>query len=134
MWGWCSRTYISLPENIAYGRPGASREEIVEAARQAGAHEFIQKLPGGYDADIGPHGVRLSGGQQQRLSIARVFLKDPPILIFDEATNALDSGSERKAGRILVLDGNGICEQGTHQELMDLDGVYAGLYQASCVF
>ncbi len=150
----------TVAENIAYGRPGASREEIVEAARQAGAHEFIQKLPGGYDADIGPHGVRLSGGQQQRLSIARVFLKDPPILIFDEATSALDSGSEqivqrslerlaqrrttfviahrlstvRKAGRILVLDGNGICEQGTHQELMDLDGVYAGLYQASCVF
>lgn len=150
----------TVAENIAYGRPGASREEVVAAAKQAGAHGFIEKLPGGYDADIGPHGVRLSGGQQQRLSIARVFLKDPPILIFDEATSALDTASEkvvqrsleqlaerrttlviahrlstvRRAGRILVLDGNGICEQGTHQELMAKGGVYAGLYRSSCEF
>lgn len=150
----------TVAENIAYGRPGASREEIVGAAKQAGAHEFIERLPGGYDADIGPHGVRLSGGQQQRLSIARVFLKDPPVLIFDEATSALDAHSEkvvqrsleqlaqrrttlviahrlstvRDAGRIIVLDENGVCEQGSHQELMALGGVYAGLYQASAEF
>lgn len=150
----------TVAENIAYGRPGASREEIVSAAKSAGAHEFIEKLPGGYDAEIGPHGVRLSGGQQQRLSIARVFLKDPPVLIFDEATSALDSRSEkvvqrsleelaqrrttlviahrlstvREAKRILVLNDSGICEQGTHQELMAKNGVYAELYQASSEF
>lgn len=147
----------TVAENIAYGRPGASREEIIEAAKLAGADEFIRELPGGYDADIGPHGVRLSGGQQQRLSIARVFLKDPPVLILDEATSALDNHSEkliqqslermagqrttlviahrlstvRNAGRIVVLDEEGVCEQGTHAELMQLDGMYAGLYRAS---
>lgn len=147
----------TVAENIAYGRPGASREEIVAAAKQAGAHEFIEKLPGGYEADIGPHGVKLSGGQQQRLTIARVFLKDPAILIFDEATSALDTYSEKVvqrsleqlakqrttlviahrlstvlgAGCILVLDEKGICERGTHKELMDMGGVYAGLYRAS---
>lgn len=147
----------TIGENIAYGRPGCTQEEIVAAAQKAGAHEFIQKLPQGYDTDVGPHGVRLSGGQQQRISIARVFLKDPPILIFDEATSALDAHSERvvqdslerlaqsrttlviahrlstvrKAGRIIVLDENGVCEQGTHQELLALGGVYAGLYQAA---
>ncbi len=147
----------TIGENIAYGRPGCTQEEIIAAAQKAGAHEFIQKLPQGYDTDVGPHGVRLSGGQQQRISIARVFLKDPPILIFDEATSALDAHSERvvqdslerlaqsrttlviahrlstvrKAGRILVLDENGVCEQGTHQELLALGGVYAGLYQAA---
>ncbi|MEY8310687.1 ABC transporter ATP-binding protein [Oscillospiraceae bacterium 42-9] len=147
----------TIGENIAYGKPGCTQEEIVAAAQKAGAHEFIQKLPQGYDTDVGPHGVRLSGGQQQRVSIARVFLKDPPILIFDEATSALDAHSERvvqeslerlaqrrttlviahrlstvrKAGRILVLDENGVCEQGTHQELLALGGVYAGLYQAA---
>ncbi len=147
----------TIAENIAYGRPGASREEIMEAAKLAGADGFIRGLPGGYDADIGPHGVRLSGGQQQRLSIARVFLKDPPVLILDEATSALDNHSEkaiqqsleriagqrttlviahrlstvRNAGRIVVLDENGVCEQGTHEELMELGGVYAGLYRAS---
>lgn len=147
----------TVAENIAYGRPGASREEIIAAAKRAGAHEFIESLPGGYDAQVGPRGVKLSGGQQQRLSIARVFLKDPPILIFDEATSALDTHSEkavqqslerlasrrttlviahrlstvRGADRILVLDGTGVCEQGTHQELLALGGVYAGLYRAS---
>lgn len=147
----------TVAENIAYGRPNASQEEIVAAAKQAGAHEFIEKLPGGYEADIGPHGVKLSGGQQQRLSIARVFLKNPPILIFDEATSALDTHSEKVvqysleqlakrrttlviahrlstvqgAGCILVLDENGICERGTHQELMAHGGVYADLYRAS---
>ncbi len=146
----------TVAENIAYGRPGAGREEIISAAKQAGAHAFILGLPGGYDAQIGPHGVKLSGGQQQRLSIARVFLKDPPILIFDEATSALDTHSEQVvqqslerlasrrttlviahrlstvqgAARILVLDERGICEQGTHQELLALGGVYASLYQA----
>ena len=147
----------TIGENIAYGKPGCTQEEIVAAAQKAGAHEFIQKLPQGYDTDVGPHGVRLSGGQQQRVSIARVFLKDPPVLIFDEATSALDAHSEkivqrsleqlarrrttlviahrlstvRKAGRIIVLDENGVCEQGTHQELLALGGVYAGLYQAA---
>ena len=147
----------TVAENIAYGRPGASREDIVNAAKLAGADGFIRELPGGYDADIGPHGVRLSGGQQQRLSIARVFLKDPPVLILDEATSALDNLSEkliqhnlegmagrrttlviahrlstvRNAGRIVVLGENGVCEQGTHEELMQRGGVYAGLYRAS---
>lgn len=150
----------TVAENIAYGRPDASREEIIEAAKLAGADEFIETLPGGYDADIGPHGVRLSGGQQQRLSIARVFLKDPPVLILDEATSALDNHSEkliqqslerlagqrttlviahrlstvRDAGRIVVLDENGVCEQGTHEELLRQGGVYASLYQASAEF
>lgn len=150
----------TVAENIAYGRPGASREEIIDAAKRAGAHAFIEKFPGSYDAEIGPHGVRLSGGQQQRISIARVFLKDPPIVIFDEATSALDAVSEkvvqrsleelaprhttlviahrlstvRSAGRILVLDEDGICEQGTHEQLISLGGVYAKLYQSSCEF
>ena len=147
----------TVAENIAYGRPGASLEEIQAAARRAGAHQFIEKLPQGYHTDIGPHGVKLSGGQQQRLSIARVFLKDPPILIFDEATSALDNQSEQvvqrsleelarhrttlviahrlstiqNAGRILVLDEQGICEEGTHQQLLAQGGVYASLYHGS---
>lgn len=150
----------TVAENIAYGKPGASHEEIVRAAELAGADEFIRALPGGYDADIGPHGVRLSGGQQQRLSIARVFLKDPPVLILDEATSALDNHSEklvqqslerlsgqrttlviahrlstvRGAGRIVVLNESGVCEQGTHEELMRRGGVYAELYRASAEF
>ena len=147
----------SVTENIAYGRPGATFQQVREAARKAGAEEFIQKLPQGYDTDIGPRGVKLSGGQRQRLSIARAFLKDPPILILDEATSALDSQSElvvqrsledlarhrttlviahrlstiQGAQRIVVLDENGVCEEGAHQSLLAQGGVYAKLYAAS---
>ena len=147
----------SVTENIAYGKPGATFEEVQAAARRAGAEEFIRKLPQGYDTDIGPRGVKLSGGQRQRLSIARAFLKDPPILILDEATSALDSQSElvvqrsledlarhrttlviahrlstiQGAQRIVVLGENGVCEEGTHQSLMAQGGVYAKLYAAS---
>ena len=141
-------------DNIAYGRPGADADAVVEAAKNANAHEFIMELPQGYDTDIGQRGIKLSGGQKQRLSIARVFLKNPPILIFDEATSALDNESEkvvqesleklaanrttfviahrlttiRNAQNILVLTENGIEEQGTHEELLQKNGVYAGLY------
>ncbi len=145
----------SVYDNIAYGRPGASREEVIQAARNANAHTFIMELPQGYDTDIGQRGIKLSGGQKQRLSIARVFLKNPPILIFDEATSALDNESEkvvqeslerlaanrttfviahrlttiRNAEKILVLTEHGIEEQGTHEELISKNGIYAGLYQ-----
>jgi len=141
-------------ENIRYGKPGASFEEIVEAAKKANAHEFILGLPDGYQTDIGQRGVKLSGGQKQRLSIARVFLKDPPVLIFDEATSSLDNESERvvqesleklakdrttlviahrlstirSARRIVVLTDQGIDEQGSHDDLMALNGTYARLY------
>ena len=144
----------SIIENIRYGRPGASDEEVYEAAKKANAHEFIMSLPEGYDTDIGQRGIKLSGGQKQRLSIARVFLKNPPILIFDEATSALDNESEkvvqesletlaadrttfviahrlstiRNAERILVLTEDGIAESGTHKELMEKCGVYYNLY------
>lgn len=144
----------SIIENIRYGRPGASDEEVYEAAKKANAHEFIMSLPEGYDTDIGQRGIKLSGGQKQRLSIARVFLKNPPILIFDEATSALDNESEkvvqesletlaadrttfviahrlstiRNAERILVLTEDGIAESGTHNELMEKQGVYYKLY------
>ena len=142
-------------DNISYGRPGATREEIIEAAKLANAHDFIMGLPDGYETDIGQRGVKLSGGQKQRISIARVFLKNPPILIFDEATSALDNESEnivkeslerlakdrttlviahrlstiRNAERILVLTENGIEESGTHDELMKKKGIYAALYK-----
>lgn len=144
----------TVKDNIRYGKPDATDEEIVEAAKNANAHEFIMGLPDGYDTYIGQRGVKLSGGQKQRLSIARVFLKNPPILIFDEATSALDNESEkvvqesleklarnrttfviahrlstiRNAERIIVLTENGIEEQGTHEELMGLNGIYKGLY------
>lgn len=141
-------------ENIRYGKLDASEEEIIAAAKKANAHDFIMALPKGYATDIGQRGVKLSGGQKQRLSVARVFLKDPPIIIFDEATSSLDNESERAvqdslekltvnrttlviahrlstvrhAQRILVLTDNGIEEQGTHDELIALNGTYANLY------
>lgn len=144
----------TVEDNIRYGKLDATKEEIVNAAKMANAHAFIMALPNGYATDIGQRGVKLSGGQKQRLSIARVFLKNPPILIFDEATSSLDNESERavqeslerlinnrttlviahrlstvrNAQRILVLTDNGIEEQGTHEELIELDGAYAALY------
>ncbi len=144
-------------DNILYGRPGATKEEVIEAAKLANAHEFISELPNGYDTDIGQRGIKLSGGQKQRISIARVFLKNPSILIFDEATSALDNESEsivkeslerlahnrttlviahrlstiRNAERIIVLTENGIEESGTHNELMEKNGAYAQLYKWS---
>lgn len=147
----------TIAENIEYGRPGATRAEIEEAAHLAGAHEFISSLPNGYDTYVGERGVKLSGGQKQRVSIARVFLKNPPILILDEATSALDNESERlvqksleelakgrttltiahrlstirKADVILVLTEDGITEKGTHDELIEKGGLYHDLYMMS---
>ncbi len=141
-------------DNIEYGMPGASREEIEKAAKLAGAHEFIEQLPNGYDTFVGERGVKLSGGQKQRISIARVFLKNPPILILDEATSALDNESEhivqkslselakgrttltiahrlttiKNADTILVLTENGIEEKGSHDELIAKQGLYSNLY------
>ncbi|NGX45424.1 MAG: putative multidrug export ATP-binding/permease protein [Chlamydiae bacterium] len=141
-------------QNIQYGNPVATEEEIILAAKNANAHDFIMSLPIGYATDIGQRGVKLSGGQKQRLSVARVFLKNPPILIFDEATSSLDNESEkavqkalekltenrttvviahrlstiRNAKRILVLTDQGIEEQGSHKELITLNGKYANLY------
>ena len=144
----------SIKENIAYGKTDATDEEIINAARLAGADEFINELPDGYDSYVGERGIKLSGGQKQRISIARVFLKNPPILILDEATSALDNESERlvqdslerlakgrttltiahrlttvkNADRILVITENGIEESGSHDELIAKNGVYSSLY------
>lgn len=144
----------TVRDNIRYGRLNATEEEIIQAAKEANAHDFIMGLPDGYDTYIGQRGVKLSGGQKQRLSIARVFLKNPPILIFDEATSALDNESEkivqesleklaknrttiviahrlstiRNAERIVVLTENGIAEEGTHEALLAKGGIYANLY------
>lgn len=145
----------SIKENISYGRPGASDEEIIEAAKKANIHDFIMSLPDGYDSYVGERGTRLSGGQKQRISIARIFLKDPKILILDEATSALDNESERhiqkslealaknrtcitiahrlstirNADEIIVIGDNGIVERGTHQYLLDQNNVYANYYR-----
>lgn len=142
-------------ENISYGKPGASMEEVIEAAKKAGAHEFITELKDGYDTYVGERGVKLSGGQKQRISIARVFLKNPPIIILDEATSALDNESEfavakslaklsegrttitiahrlstiKKSDRILVLTDEGIMEEGSHEELLSQKGIYYKFYE-----
>ncbi|HIZ81713.1 MAG TPA: ABC transporter ATP-binding protein/permease [Candidatus Mediterraneibacter pullistercoris] len=144
----------TIRENIAYGKPGASMDEITEAARRANIHDFIEELPDGYDTFVGERGARLSGGQKQRISIARVFLKNPPILILDEATSALDNESERwiqqsleelskdrttitiahrlstirNADEIIVITENGIAERGTHESLLEKGGIYAHYY------
>lgn len=146
----------TIKENISYGSPNASLEDIMEAAKEANIHDFIVGLENGYDTYIGERGVKLSGGQKQRLSIARVFLKNPPILILDEATSALDNNTEliiqksleklskgrttiivahrlstiKNADRILVLTDEGIAESGTHQELLSQNGIYAHLYNS----
>ena len=144
----------TIRENIAYGKPGASMEEIIEAAKRANIHDFIQELPDGYDTFVGERGARLSGGQKQRISIARVFLKNPPILVLDEATSALDNESERwiqqsleelsegrttitiahrlstirNADEIIVITEDGIAERGTHETLLQQNGIYAHYY------
>ena len=144
----------TIRENIAYGKPDATMEEIIEAAKKANIHEFIQELPDGYDTFVGERGTRLSGGQKQRISIARVFLKNPPVLILDEATSALDNESERwiqqsleelskdrttitiahrlstirNADEIIVITEDGIAERGTHESLLEKGGLYAHYY------
>ncbi len=145
----------SIRDNILYGRPGATEEEVIEAAKRANIHDYVMSMPEGYDTVIGERGVKLSGGQKQRLSIARVFLKDPAILILDEATSALDNTTEiliqnaldelckgrttivvahrlstvKNADEIAVVSGGKIIEQGTHEDLIASDGVYAELYK-----
>jgi len=147
----------TVAENIAYGKPDATREEIIDAAKKAGAHEFIMQLPDGYDSMVGERGVKLSGGQKQRICIARVFLKNPPFIILDEATSSLDNESEllvqrsldelvkgrtaiiiahrlstiRNATKIVVLTKDGIVETGTHDELVAINGTYKRLYDLS---
>ena len=144
----------SIRDNISYGKPDATEEEIIEAAKCANIHDFIMELPDQYDTFVGERGARLSGGQKQRISIARVFLKNPPILILDEATSALDNESERwiqhsleelsknrttitiahrlstikNADEIIVITENGIAERGTHETLLEKNGIYAGYY------
>ena len=150
----------TIRDNIAYGKENATIEEIVEAAKAAGAHEFIEELKDGYDTYVGERGVKLSGGQKQRISIARVFLKNPPIIILDEATSALDNESEylvakslnrlsegrttltiahrlstiRNSDRISVLTEEGIIEEGKHEELIDKRGIYYNLYETANAF
>lgn len=145
----------TVAENIRFGRPDAPLEDVIRAARMANAHEFIEELPAGYDTPVGERGVRLSGGQRQRIAIARAFLVDPPILILDEATSAVEPESEwviqqslerlmagrttlitshrlsmvRTADRIITLDGGRIVEMGTHDELLRAGGIYAGMYR-----
>ena len=147
----------TIKENIAYGNPDATDKEIIEAARKANIHDFVTSLEGGYNTEVGERGIKLSGGQRQRVAIARVFLKDPSILILDEATSALDNVTEmqiqksleelskgrtvlvvahrlstvKNADKIVVIDKDGIIEEGTHTELVDLGGEYAKLYLAS---
>ena len=147
----------SIKDNIAYGKPEATMDEIVDAAKKANIHDFIMELPDKYDTFVGERGTRLSGGQKQRISIARVFLKNPPVLVLDEATSALDNESERfiqksleelakdrttitiahrlstirNADEILVVADCGIAERGTHEELLELDGIYARYYDMS---
>lgn len=147
----------TVKENIAYGNPDATDEEIIAAAKRANIHDFVMTLEGGYDTEVGERGIKLSGGQRQRVAIARVFLKNPSILILDEATSALDNITEmqiqksledlskgrtvivvahrlstvKNADKIVVIDKDGIIEEGTHSELVDFDGEYAKLYRAS---
>ena len=144
-------------ENIAYGNFDATREEVIAAAKRAKIHDYVMSLPDGYEAMVGERGVKLSGGQKQRISIARAFLKNPPILILDEATSALDNVTEmqiqealaelsqgrttlvvahrlstvKNADEIMVVTADGIAEQGTHEQLMQLHGMYAELYATS---
>lgn len=147
----------TIKENILYGRPDASDEEVIEAAKKANIHDFIMSLPDQYDTLTGERGVRLSGGQKQRISIARLFLKQPAIIILDEATSSLDNVTEKmiqeafkdlskdktaiiiahrlstikNCNRIIVLGKNGILETGTHESLLAKKGVYAQMYHAS---
>jgi ATP-binding cassette subfamily B protein len=144
----------NIKENIAYGKQNVTDKEVIQAAQKANIHDFIMTLPHGYDTYVGERGVKLSGGQKQRIAIARVFLKNPPILILDEATSALDNESEkfiqksleelaknrttlviahrlstiRNADEIIVLTEEGIKEKGTHEDLIEKDGMYAYLY------
>ncbi len=146
----------TVRDNIRFGKPDATDEEVIEAAKKAEIHDFVSALPEGYDTNVGERGVKLSGGQKQRISIARVFLKDPAILILDEATSALDNVTEQQirraldklsegrtglivahrlstvknADEIIVLTAEGVAERGTHQQLLDKDGIYADLYRS----